>query len=166
MDLIKVDRTVFNFKYLPEYAEYILKNHLEEFVTISIRFSRELNLPLLKPLAKMPEKELVKLSIESNTRMLTAIKDGKIAEHIEENLNKWIENKLLIVDKFQIEAEDLTLGYHIRRKLFSYFLYGYTKSAPIQQSIFNEVDVYTSMEELVSLKAYMDIQRLKDIKKP
>lgn len=161
MNNIKVDTALFNFKYLPAYADYLLQNHLEEYVTIGIRFCRELDLPMLKSMAKMPEKELVKHSVDSNKQTLTALKEGTIAEQIEKNLGKWVENKLEVIDKFEIEAEDLTLAYHIRRKLFSYFLYRYNQSAPIQLSIFNEVDVYTSMEELIFLKAYLEIQQVK-----
>src|ERR1700741_4876002 len=96
----RVDETLFNFKYLPDYADYILNKQLEEFVTVGIRFCRELDLPMLRPLAKMPEKELVKLSLESNRQILTALKEGRIAEQIEENLNNWVTNKLEIIDRF------------------------------------------------------------------
>lgn len=161
MKKVEVNKDLFKFNYLPQYAEYLLNKHLEEFVTVGIRFARELDLPILKPLAKVPEKELVKHSMHSSRVLLTALKEDKIASHIEESLNKWIANKLEIIDKTQIEAEDLTLVYHIRRKQFSYFLYRYTQSAPIQASIFNEVDVYTSMEELASLKIYFEMIKKK-----
>ncbi|MBL8992993.1 MAG: hypothetical protein JNM63_06600 [Spirochaetia bacterium] len=62
-----------------------------------------------------------------------------------------------IIDKGEVAAEDLTLGYYLRRKVFSYFLYGYTQSAPMQQLIVNEVDDFTTQEELISLKAYFEI---------
>jgi hypothetical protein len=159
MEKIRVDEKLFKFKYLPKFAEYILKNRLEEFVTVGIRFARELDLPMLKPLAKVPEDELVKLSMESNKIILQALSENKIAPQIELNINNWIDNKIQYLDQSEVNAEDLTLAYHIRRKLFSYFLYGYTQSAPIQLSIINEVDVYSSMEELISLRAYFLIQK-------
>jgi hypothetical protein len=114
---------------------------------------------MLKPLAKVPEDELVKLSMESNKIILQALSENKIAPQIELNINNWIDNKIQYLDQSEVNAEDLTLAYHIRRKLFSYFLYGYTQSAPIQLSIINEVDVYSSMEELISLRAYFLIQK-------
>lgn len=161
MKEVKVNKDLFKFNYLPQYAKYLLNNHLEEFVTIGIRFARELDLPILKPLTKVPEKELVKHSMDSSRVLLTALEEDKIASHVEDSLNKWIANKLEIIDKAEIAAEDLTLVYHIRRKQFSYFLYRYTQSAPIQASIFNEVDVYTSMEELASLKIYFEMIKKK-----
>lgn len=154
-----LNREVFNFKYLPQFADYLLKNKLEEFVTVGIRFAREVDLPMLKPLAKLPEKELVALSLESNKQILTALKNGTIADFIEMNISNWVDNKLGLIDKNEIAIEDLTLAFFIRRKLFSYFLYGYTQSAAVQQLIINEMDVYTSQEELISLKTYLQINK-------
>ncbi len=64
-----------------------------------------------------------------------------------------------MIDKNEIVAEDLILAYHIRRKLFSYFLYGYTPNAVVQQLIISEVDVYTTQEELLTLKVYLDMHK-------
>ncbi|HWY10828.1 MAG TPA: hypothetical protein VN026_05870 [Bacteroidia bacterium] len=161
MEKISVNEQLFKFKYLPQFAEYILKNKLEEFVTVGIRLARELELPMMKPLAKFPENELIKLSIESTKRILKALSENNITPLIEENLNNWVTNNIQYLDKFDVAAEDLTLAYHIRRKVFYYFLYGYTQSAPIQLSIVNEVDVYSSMEELISLRVYFNLQKEK-----
>lgn len=157
MNVPKVDKKIFKFKYLPDYSEFLLKNKLEEFVRDGIRFAREMDLPMLKPLSKVPETELVKMSLESNKLTLKALSENKIGDHIEKNLTNWINNKLGVIDKSEVIAEDLTLTYHLRRKLFSHYLYEYAQSAPIQQLIINEIDVYTSMEELLSLKVYMQI---------
>jgi hypothetical protein len=69
----------FSFNYLHEYARFLLDNKLEEFVTVGIRFCREAELPLLKPLSKFSEDELVKLSMDTNRELLTAIAEKKIA---------------------------------------------------------------------------------------
>jgi len=158
MKKYRVDKNKFRFQYLPVYAEWLLKNKLEEFVTVGIRFCREADLPILKPLAKLPEKELVALSIESNKQMLQGLISGTICDLIENNVNDWVSNKHKdIIDKTEVMAEDVTLGYYLRRKVFAYFLYGYTQSAPMQQLITHEVDDYTTQEELISLKAYFEI---------
>jgi len=159
MEGYKIDEKKFKFQYLPAYADYLLNNKLEEFVLIGIRFCRELDLPMLKPLARLSEQELVAISLDSNRQRLQRLIDGTIYELIEANLNKWIQNKLGFIDQDEITPEDLTLVYYIRRKQFSYFLYSYTQSAAIQQLIIDEVDSYTSNEELLALKAYFDIHR-------
>lgn len=159
-DLI-TNREKFNFKYLPAFAAYILDNHFKEFVTIGIRFSREEDLPLMKPLAKFSEEELVNLSMDSNRLILNALIKGKIVEHIENVLDKYINNKIGHIDQLDMDVADLTMIYFLRRKMFSYFLYGYTQNASLQQSIIAEVDVYTSQEQLLTLKAFFHLQTKK-----
>ncbi len=132
-----------------------MDNHLKEYVTIGIRFGREEDLPVMKPLSKLSEEELVTRSIESNRQALNALVKGKVVDHIEKNLENYLNNKIDIVDKSEIDIADLTLIYFIRRKMFSYFLYGYTQNPSLQQSITYEVDVYTSQEELLTLKAFL-----------
>ena len=156
MPVTKLNTSHFKFKYLPDYASYLLKNKLEEFVLVGIRFSREIDLPLLKPLAKLSEQELVKISVDSNRETLNALRESQIAEHIEINLKNWVENKL-IVDKGEIAAEDLTLAFYVKRKMFTYFLYSYTPNTALHQLIVSEVDTYTTYEELAMLKVYLHI---------
>ncbi len=159
-DLI-INREKFNFKYLPAFAAYILDNHFKEFVTIGIRFSREEDLPVMKPLAKLSEEELVNLSLDSNRKTLNALIKGKIVDYIENSLDRYINNKIGILDQFEIDVADLTLIYFIRRKMFSYFLYGYTQNPSLQQSIISEVDIYTSQEQLLTLKVFLNLKAKK-----
>ncbi|MCW3072876.1 MAG: hypothetical protein JWO44_2766 [Bacteroidetes bacterium] len=154
-----VDRNKFKFKHLPQYAEFLLNNKLEEFVTVGIRFCREEDLPMLKPLSKMPESELVKASLDSNRQILTALQNGTIPDFIENNLKNWVNNKLGIIDKTEIAAEDLTLAYYIRRRLFAHFLYSYVQNTVLHQQIIAEVDAYTTHEELITLKVYLEMQK-------
>jgi hypothetical protein len=156
-----VNRDIFKFKYLPDYADFILKNKLIEFVTVGIRFCREVDLPLLKPLSKFSEKELVELSIESNRQILQALSKNEIDLHIEENIKRWDDNKIGPINREDVSAEDLTLGFYLRRKIFAYFLDTYTKNVVEQKFIIGELDVYTSQEELISYHIYIKMQQEK-----
>lgn len=164
---LNINKENFQFEHLPKYAKYLLDHKLDEFVVVGIRFARELDLPMMKPLAKYKEEELIDMSLESNKLELNAYINNSIADHIEMNLKNWVDNKLgnrkdgkAIIDKSEIIAEDLTLAYYLKRKLFSYFLYGYTQNVSIKQSIINEMDKCTTYEELAALKVYFEI--LKD----
>ncbi|MGZ4033676.1 MAG: hypothetical protein ACXVPU_12810 [Bacteroidia bacterium] len=161
MKEFKIDKTVFKFKYLQDYASFLLNNKLEEYVTVGIRFCREVDLPMLRPLAKLSEKELITLSLDSNKEILSALVNDSIADFIEKNINRWISNNLGIIDRYEIVPEDLTLAFFLRRKIFSHFLDSYTKNVVLQKLIIAEVDVYTTQEELISLKAYIGIQKEK-----
>lgn len=151
----------FRFQYLPDYAKFLLNNKLEEFVTVGIRFSRELNLPLLRHFSKMTEKELVKMGVESYREMLSALAENKIEKIIEKKISAYLNNRIknaagkIILDQTEIIAEDIILTFHIRRKLFSFFLYSYTQNTVVHILIANEVDQYTTQEHLLTTKAYV-----------
>jgi hypothetical protein len=154
-----INKKLFEFKYLPEYASWLLAHKLEEFVTVGIRYCREVDLPLLKPLGKYSEKELVNLSLDANKKILEALIENKIADHIEANTNNWINNKLVVIDKTDVVAEDLTLVFYLRRKNFAYFLDAYTKNVVLQKLIIGELDDYTTQEELISYNVYLKMQQ-------
>ncbi|HXU27041.1 MAG TPA: PAS domain-containing protein [Bacteroidia bacterium] len=157
----KINKEKFKLSYLPDYAKYLLENKLTEFVTVGIRFSREADLPLLKPLSKFSEEELVKLGLESNRQILEALAKNKIADHIEASVEKWISNSLSVFDRDDITAEDLTLGFYLRRKIFTHFLDAYTKNVVLQKFIIGEVDDYTTQEELMAYGIYFKMQQQK-----
>lgn len=156
-----VNKDIFNFKYLPDYADYLLRNRLTEFVTVGIRFCREVDLPLLKPLSKFSEEELVALSLESNKQILLALSKNEIAKLIENNIQKWGNNTIENISKEDVTAQDLTLGFFLRRKIFAYFLDGYTKNVVEQKFIIAELDVYTTQEELLAYNIYIKSQQEK-----
>lgn len=158
MNGITVDPQKFSFYYLPDYANYLLHNRLEEFVTVGIRFCREAQLPLLKALDKMSERELVALSMETNRQMLHAIGTHSLAAHIRAGIAAYVSNTIGYIDQADLAAEDLTLGFHLRRKIFAYFLDGYTKNLVLQKLIIAEVDQYTTQEELIAYSIFIKIQ--------
>lgn len=151
----------FSFTYLHDYARYLVENHLDEFVLVGIRFSREAELPLLKPLSKFSEEELVKLGRESNRKLLTALAENKYAAHLEESSKKWLDNSMVILDREEVLVEDITMGFYLRRKIFSHFLDVYTKNVVLQKFIIAEVDKCTTKEELNSYSLYLHTQQEK-----
>lgn len=155
----QINKDIFKLTYLPDYARYLLDNRLQELVTVGIRFMREADLPLLRPLSKFSEEELVALSIESNRQILEALAQNNISELIEQSAEKWIHNRLDIIDKNDIMAEDLTVGFFLRRKVFAYFLDAYTKNVVLQKFIISELDIYTTQEELIYYNIYLGIQQ-------
>jgi hypothetical protein len=156
-----IDKSIFRFTYLPDYAGYLLETRLDEFVRVGIRFSREADLPLLKSLAHLSEEQLVILSLDSNRRLLEALKRNDVGELIQENTNNWISDKIGIIQKGDIAAEDLTLAFYLRRKIFAHFLDAYTKNVFLQKFIIAELDQYTTQEELIAYNVYLKIQQEK-----
>lgn len=157
----EINAADFEFTYLHDYARYLCEQHLDEFVLVGIRFSREANLPILKPLSKFPEAELVKLGRDSNKELLLALAEKRFAEHVEAKSRQWIDNTLGILDKDDIMVEDLTMGFYLRRKIFAHFLDIYTKNMVLQKFIIAEVDRWTTREELIFYTIYLRMQQEK-----
>ncbi len=151
----------FKFTYLHDYARYLRENQLREFVLVGIRFSREAELPLLKKLTRFTEDQLVELGLESNKQMLLALSSGTYAEYLEANSKKWIDNTLGYLQRDEIMVEDLTIGYYIRRRIFTHFLDVYTKNVVLQKLIIAEVDQWSSKEELYNYTIYLNLQQNK-----
>lgn len=161
MTNIPIDASKFRFQYLPDYANFLLQNKLTEFVTVGIRFCRELDLPMMRPLSKIPEKQLIELSKDSNTEILTGLAENNITPFIEKNLKNFVDNNIVdakgekLLDKTEVIAEDIILAFYIRRKLFSFFMHAYTKNAVVHTLIAAEVDAYTTQEHLLTTRAYL-----------
>lgn len=150
-----------HFSLLPDYAAFILRERLDEFVGLIIHLSREEELPLLEPLSKYTEEELTGLSIASYREILTALSENSISAYIHKNVEKWIANQLMVIDRHEISAEDITLGSFIKRKAFNHFIHCYAGDASVSQKLSEEIDVYTTREELLSYNAYIKIQQEK-----
>lgn len=151
----------FKFQYLPDYANFLLKNKLDEFVTVGIRFCRELDLPMMRPLSKMTEKDLIELTRDSNEEILTALAGNNIIPFIEKNINNFINNQITdkrginVLDKSEVMSEDLILAFYIRRKTFAFFFHSYTQNAVVHTLIAAELDYYTTQEHLMTIKAML-----------
>lgn len=165
---MEINKALFKFQYLPDYAKFLLNNKLDEFVTVAIRFCRELDLPMLRPLAKFSEKELLGLSRDSYEQILAALAENKVSDVIERNISKYVNNQFTdkngnkILENTEVVAEDIILAFHIRRKLFSFFLHSYTQNAVVHILIAGEVDVYTTNEHLLTTKAYLASRKTED----
>lgn len=158
---IDIDPQKFSFEILPSYAAFILSEKRSEYVTHTIRFAREEKIPLMKQLEKFSDDELIAISMESSREILTALAENQVHLLIEKNVKKWIANKLDIIDKNQIEAADITLVSFIRRKALSCFLGDFTDDKEIKSKLIEEIDIYTTQEEMMSYNAYIKMQQEK-----
>jgi hypothetical protein len=162
---IKINNAKFKFQYIPDYANFILKNKLEEFVTVGIRFCREADLPMMRPLEKIPESDLVAMSVDSNRELLEALSTNNIAPLIEKRLKIFINNEMVdkrgqkIIDRSEVIAEDIIVGTRLKRKMFTFFLQAYTQNAVVHTLIMDEMDEYTTHEQLLTSKAMINFRK-------
>ncbi|MDP1727293.1 MAG: ATP-binding protein [Bacteroidota bacterium] len=150
-----------HFQYLPDFAQFILETHLEDYIRMAIQFSREENVPILKLFSDYTDNQLVELGRDTHRNFLLALANNQIKSYIESLLNNYISNTMPKLDQNDVMAEDITVGAFLRRKTFRFLLPGYTSDPFLLNSIIDEVDRLTTWTELISYEAYIDIQKNK-----
>lgn len=146
---------------LPDYAAYLLKERLHDFVKTLYQISVGLDIPLLKYFSGMHEKEIIRLSTEGNIKLLTAIKNNAISDYIEESKNNWLTNQLPIITRTDVIADDIGLINYARKKAFRELLLDYTNNAHERLKIIDEIDRVILNLELILYKTYLSIQQEK-----
>ncbi|MBP6730626.1 MAG: PAS domain S-box protein [Chitinophagales bacterium] len=152
---------ILKFTHFPGYARFLLDNRLTEFVLKQFEYSREVEIPLLKLFAHMPEAELVELSKVSNAEILLAAAENKLHENIAIATKQWKENLVPFFTREQVVADDITLVSLIRKKGLVFFLPQYTTDLNIAIQIINEIDKYIQASEAASFETFVDIQQEK-----
>jgi PAS domain S-box-containing protein len=157
----KITQTELHFKYLPDYAYFLLKNRLEEFSMFMLNIIREEKVPLLKYYETFPEQKIIELSLKSAKELLEYFIQNKVQEYIDVTLKNWITDRLHHIKTEQISAKDVTSFAFIRRKVFRNFLGQYTSELPIFIAIMDEVDQFTSALEEASFDALFRLHEQK-----
>lgn len=159
ISLPEINTAIFKFQYLPDFCKFLLTDKLDEFTVVGIRFCRELDLPMMRPLAKLSENDLIELSRESNRQILQALSNNDIVPHIMNNIQSFLSNNIIdskgskVLDNSEVVAEDIILAFYIRRKTFCFFLHAYTQNEVVHMLIAAELDSYTTQEHLLTVKA-------------
>ena len=156
-----VDPKKFHLDVLPAYAAFLLDGHLDEYVIRMIEYSRQEDLPLLRKLDKFSDQELLELGKASHTEILRALATKTIHLEIKQRVTKWIANKLEVIDKDEVVAEDVTMSAFIKRKCLQAFIPTYTRDPELQMLLCEEIDRYTTQEELISYDTYLKLQQEK-----
>ncbi len=133
-------QTELKFEHFPAYAQFLLENHLDEYVKGQLAFSREVNIPLLKYFKDIPEEELIIISTQSTRELFTGIATHEIESYIQNATDKWIENSLPLIERDHVVADDITLISYIRKKTLTKFLPYYTNDIVLSIKIIDESD--------------------------
>jgi PAS domain S-box-containing protein len=124
-----------------------------------VAISRAVELPLLKHFAHMTESEIVAVGQESNSSFLLAAEENTLREKLLEDLNKWFSDKMSVLKKEEIVAEDITLMTFVRKKVLSSFLPLYTSDIQLATAIMSEIDQYGVASDTASMNVYLDALR-------
>ncbi len=148
-----------NFRVLPDFAQFLLDNHLYELAILQLNLFKEFDPPVFKYFSKLPDEELIKMGIPGLEKLLIALINNQPAEYIEASIKVWLNDQLPQISRNQIEAEDLTIISLIRRSIFRKYIGQYTSSFENAILVLNEIDDFTTVLETISLQSLLTLQQ-------
>jgi PAS domain-containing protein len=132
---------------------------LNQFVEEALRLSRELNLPLLKHLKLLPEKELLAMARERSFELLNAFVENKVDEYNQKSLENWKSDRIPLIAKDKLEVEDINLATHIRKQTLLKFIPLFTSDAEKIIALVSEIDNYFLTIHSETVKICLEIER-------
>jgi PAS domain S-box-containing protein len=153
----------FQFKFFPEFADFLLKNNLREFTKQQLRFMFEVDFPILKhyDFSIYTEEQLIELSLPTYSEFLNAVIENKLEANIDEAIKRWVTNQLTNITRDQLVIEDILLATYIRKKVFLVFLPSYTSDINLAIELIKEIDDYCLEAYSKSFHIYIDINNEK-----
>jgi PAS domain S-box-containing protein len=149
---------MYRYKYLPGFAQFILKDHLNEFVQEQLELSFQLNIPLLASLTqRFSKEELLEISKKTSVEYLDYLKQNHAYEQIKASNEKWIKDQLEIIGKFQITGQDITLIAYMRQQAFRKFIPLYSNTIEQALELSKEIDTLMLGTTTTAIDIYVNI---------
>jgi PAS domain S-box-containing protein len=161
LEVFQAYAEMYLYQHLPGFAQFILNNHLNEFVQVQLDLSLQVNIPLLVNLRqRFSDEQLLDLSKTTSSEYLSHLKDNQAYEQIKVSTEKWINDQLEIIDKFQVTGQDITLISYVRQQAFRQFIPMYCKDVAQALALSTEIDTLMLGTNTTSIDVYVNI--LKD----
>ena len=151
---------VYKYSHLPSLAQFILDGHVRAFSEQQLQLAREYNVPLLKLLTKYTDAQLIEITMQSVTEILTYLANNDAVNQIKNSLSKWLSNELQIVGKYDVAAEDITLLNHVRGRSFKDFATRFYTDSNLIYELNKEIDDFLLAATTAAANTYISI--LKD----
>ncbi|MES2702657.1 MAG: PAS domain-containing protein [Bacteroidota bacterium] len=145
------------FTHLPAFARFIRDNHLVEYVEEQLRLSHELAVPILKLFAHMSHDELMQMALPSHTDFLIAAEENRLKEKLEESIELWTTDRLGLLKREEVVAEDITLVSYVRKQALFKFLPVYTGDINECLAIVKEIEHYTLISDTANTNVYIGL---------
>lgn len=147
-----------HFTHLKGFAAFILENCLREVTEISITIFRQVQLPLLKVLAHLPEQEFHEYIQGLLEDFLTQILEETALEHAKGTLRTWRSDTAPNNPSGDITPADLVLDYHVRKQALLEFVDQYTTDVKEAVAIARELDKFYTEVEKFALGIYVNFK--------
>jgi PAS domain S-box-containing protein len=148
-----------HFKWLPLYADFLLRNRIPDLAAEQMRLGSELKIPLLSYFARFTPDQLLEFGRQGLIRLMQALSANRAGEYIEQSVMTWVNNKIPEISRNQISPEDISLLSFIRCKLFRDSLPFYTRDQDLSIRLMEEVNVFTTAQDTVSIRTLLSMQQ-------
>lgn len=148
---------MYEFKYLPAFAKFLLHNHLDEFAREQLELLYKFNVPLMRIFSHLNGEQLFAISKKSCEELLTILAQNKAKEYLEELLRKWAADQHELVGKSDVAAEDITLINHIRQKGLKKWITKFTSATEEIAALYDEITDYTFANNTSGTNTYIKI---------
>lgn len=146
-----------NLSCLPSFAEYILQHRLDDFVTLQLQLSEDLDIPMMRFFKDFSYEERFDFAKKAAGEFLTYLANNKAKQQIEDSLKQWKENLLPVIKKEDVAAEDITQISYLRKKSLLHFVPDYTTETEDILEIIKEIDLFLVSSENASINFYIDL---------
>ena len=153
--------TSLQFEHLPRFAHYLLTKQLQAFIDCQLQHARELNVPLLKLLERIPPEQLQQMMLEQTRELLQYLERNEASQLIELSVKRWVENQLPQIDQHQVVSEDITLINLSRKRAFLHFAVAYYSDVQQLAALISEIDLYNSAFEIAATNTYISLLQAK-----
>lgn len=157
-------RDGFNFIEFKDFAQYLLKNHLDDLSRENLKLTLSYKLPLLALFSHLTEEALFNLTRQSTQQFLEEVLNNQALPAAMSAIDKWKAGELPGIPAEKVQVSDLILSYSIRKQLYMKFLPFYTQDCTAFIAIINELEVFHIYLEQYAFDAYISIQQ-KELRK-
>jgi PAS domain S-box-containing protein len=132
---------MYDCKHLPAYASFLIDQQLESFAREQIALSEKMKIPLMASLKeRFNDEQLLSLATHSLREYLQYLADNNITAQLKTSMENWLQDKLEIVGKMEISAQDITLINFIRAQNLKKFIPLYTADLELAINLTLEID--------------------------
>ena len=149
---------MYDCRFLPSYAQYLMEKHLDEFSKEMLVQSRTLGLPLMNRLAaRYTDEEIFNISRETSKNYLQLLSMNKARRQVALAMERWRRDELEVVNKMDVDGRDITVLNHLRGQALKKFLPVYTNDTGTIMAINSEIDFVILGNITSAMDIYIDI---------
>lgn len=158
MQIFEAHNGMYDCRHLPAYARFLIDKHLEEYAREQLALGRKMNIPIMAMLSsRFTEEQILVIATDSSREYLTYLAENRAKEQLVTSMSKWLKDRLEIVGKMEIIAQDITLINYVRGQNLKKFIPLYTQSLADAIAITLEIDTILLGGNTTAVDIYIDI---------